>query len=134
MQTRSKIAGAVALGLLLAGFAPAQGIEVRSGGVVMHGSTSNTTRPATIKLRQVEKETPEYETIKTDGVRKGSARYELLIAKMHKRIKKACKAAAEAANHDCVLRAGDVKDDRGLHVADLTDDVIEQLESVDSPA
>ena len=85
MQTRWTAAGAMALGLLLAGLAPAQGIEARSNAVVLHGSTSNTTRPATIKLRKVEKKTPEYDTIKTDGVRKGSARYELLIAKMHKR-------------------------------------------------
>ena len=45
-------------------------------------------------MKKVERETPEYKTMKSEGVRKGSARYEILIAKMHKRIKAAAKAAA----------------------------------------
>ena len=82
-------------------------------------------------MKKVEKETPEHDTIKSEGVRKGSARYELLAAKMHKRIKAACKAAAEAKCHDCVVRACDVKDKKGQTVTDLTEEVIERLESSD---
>ena len=107
----------------------AQGVVVKKGARVMHGSASNTSHPATIDLKKVEKETPEYKTIKSDGVRKGSARYEILVAKMNKRIKKACKAAAEAEGSDCVVRKGDIKDRRGLSVTDITEDVIDELES-----
>ncbi len=124
----------VSIGMALAlvcALAPAQGVGTKSGAVVLHGSASNTSRPATIEMDKVEKETPEYDTIKSDGVRRGSARYELLIAKMHKRIQRACKAAAEAEGHDCVVRDGDIKDARGLEVADLTEAVVEQLESDD---
>lgn len=109
--------------------APAQGIVAKRGATVLHGSATNTSHPATIDAKKVEKRTPEYKTIKSDGVRKGSARYEILTAKMHKRIKRASKAAAEAANCDCVLRKGDIKDNKGLDVIDLTQEVIDELES-----
>ena len=85
-------------------------------------------------MKKLEKKTPEYKTMKSEGVRKGSARYEILVAKMHKRIKRATKAAAEEAGCDCVLRSGDIKDDNGLAVSDLTEEVIEQLESSDDDA
>lgn len=120
--------------LVLTAGASAQGIVTNSKSVVFFGSASNTSKPATIKLDDVEKETPEHETIKTEGVRKGSARYELLLAQMHQRITRAVKTAAETAGHDCVVRQGDVKDARGLEVADLTKAVIEQLESDQPPA
>lgn len=123
------------LALVLAGAAPevrAQGIAVKRNAVVLYGSTSNTTKPATIDYKRVMKKTPEYRTIRSEGVRKGSARYDLLMAAMRKRIKRAAKAAAQAGSYDCVVRKGDVKDARGLEVADLTDEVIGELESEDS--
>lgn len=120
--------------LVLAGSAPevrAQGIAVKRSAVVLYGSTSNTTKPATIDYKKVRKETPEYRTIRSEGVRKGSARYDLLMAAMRQRIKRAAKAAAQAGGYDCVVRKGDVKDARGLEIADLTDEVIGELESDD---
>jgi hypothetical protein len=123
--------GAVAL---VAVSTPAQGIVVKRGAVVLHGSTSNTTHPASIDAKKVEKETAEYKTIKADGVRKGSARYEILVAQMHERIKKACKAAADAEGNDCVVRDGDVQEANGLAIADLTEEVIDELESAGGAA
>ena len=122
------------LGALLAGATPAhaQGIAVKRGAQVLHGSASNTSHPAVIDAKEVEKNTPEYKTMKADGVQKGSARYEILVAKMHERIKQACKTAAEAEGNDCVVRKGDIKDKRGLSVTDITDEVIDELESSDS--
>ena len=120
--------------LLIATPVVAQGVEVKRAAVVLYGSATNTSQPATIDMRKVEKETPEYETIKSEGVEKGSARYEILMAKMRKRIRDAAKAAAEDASCDCVIRAGDIVDDHGLSPADLTKEVIEQLESTDQAA
>jgi len=113
------------------GQSSAQGIELEPDGVVFFGSASNTSHPATIQIKKVEKKTPEHRTIKAEGVRKESARYEILIAKMHKRIKKAAKAAAEENTCDCVVRRGDIKNARGSDVTDLTEEVIKQLESSD---
>ena len=112
--------------------ARAQGIVCEPGAVVFHGSASNASHPATIDMKKVEKETAEYKTMKSEGVKKGSARYEILLAKMHQRIKDAAKAAAEANGCDCVVRSGDVKDARGLSTSDLTKEVIEHLESADA--
>lgn len=105
----------------------AQGVVTQKGAAQLYGSASNTTKPATIRFDDVEKKTPEYATIKSEGVRKGTARYELLTAQMHKRISRAVKTVAEAKGHDFVARHGDIKDERGLHVADLTDAVVEQI-------
>ena len=104
-------------------------VDVKKNAMVLYGSAARTSSPATIDMKKVEKETPEYKTIKSDGVRKGTARYELLIAKMHKRIKKAAKAAAESKSCDCVVRKGDIKDKKGKSVSDLTEETIEQLDS-----
>ena len=108
-----------------------QGIDLKSGAVVLYGSASNTSHPATIDMKKVERKTPEYKTIRSDGVRKGSARYEILVAKMHKRIKRAAKSAATSGNRDCVIRKGDVRDAKGLSVTDLTRETIERLVSSD---
>ncbi|MEM7201289.1 MAG: hypothetical protein AAF628_13540 [Planctomycetota bacterium] len=126
---RSRVAGLV---LVAAAALPAQGIVTVDKAVVLYGSTSNTSRPASVDLEKVRKETPEHETIRSERVRKGSARYQLLTANMHKRIKKAAKEAAKEDGHDCVVREDDVDDDRGLNVVDLTDKVIEHLETDDS--
>jgi Skp family chaperone for outer membrane proteins len=111
----------------------AQGVEVETGAVVLYGSASNTSHPATVDMKKVEKKTPEHQTMKAEGVRKGSARYEILVAKMHKRIKQAAKAAAEEQGCDCVLRKGDIKDGKGMQIEDLTSEVIEQLEADSAP-
>ena len=49
--------------------------------------------------------------------------------KMHKRVKEACKNAAEAGGYDCVVRKGDITDAKGKEVVSLTQEVIDQLES-----
>lgn len=115
----------------LASAAFAQGIDLKSGAMVLYGSASNTSHPGTIDMKKVERETPEYKTMKSEGVRKGSARYEILIAKMHKRIKAAAKSAATAETRDCVVRKGDIRDENGLDVVDLTQETIDRLESSD---
>jgi len=120
------LAGATAL--------PAQGIVAKRNAMVLHGSTANTSKPATIDMEKVEKKTAEYKTIQSEGVSRGSARYQILIAKMHRRIVRASKAAAQAKGHDCVVRRGDIKDARGQTVTDLTQEVIDRLDSrSDSP-
>lgn len=107
----------------------AQGILTRVGAVVLYGSSTNTTKPATIDYKDVEQRTPEYQTIRSEGVRKGSARYDLLVSGMKVRIKMAAVLAARAGGIDCVVRKGDIKDAQGLEVMDLTDRVIAELEA-----
>ncbi len=107
----------------------AQGIDVKSRALVLSGSSRNCTAPASIDYKKVRLETPEWQTIRGDGVRKGSARYTLLLNKMDKRIKDSCKAVAAEKGKDCVIRKGDVTDARGLKVTDMTSEVINRLQS-----
>ncbi len=111
--------------------APAQGVEIERGGVILYGSSSRCTQPATIDYKKIRKKTPEWQTIQSDGVSPDSARYSLLVAKMNKRIKAACRRVAKDQGRDCVVRKGDIADQRGLKVEDLTSEVIEELESDD---
>lgn len=115
--------------LMVAIPASAQGVTTKRNAVVLYGSPATCSQPATINHQKVKKATPEWQTIRSEGVRKGSARYELLVSAMSARIKRACKSAAESAGRDCVVRQGDIKDARGLTVKDLTAAVINVLES-----
>ncbi len=106
-----------------------QGIKVKSSAVVFYGSATTCSQPATIDYKKVRAATPEWKTIRSQGVRKGSARYDLLISAMNNRLKRACKSAAEAVGRDCVVRKGDIQDARGLSVRDLTKAVMGALSS-----
>jgi hypothetical protein len=120
--------------LVLLGAAPAQGVGLKKDAVVYCGSASNTTAPATIDDEKVRDATPEWKTIQSEGVKKGTARYKLLVADMHKRIRAAVKAAAGHTSHDLVVNRGDIEDARGKEVADLTAEVIARLEQSDGTA
>lgn len=117
------------LSLFLAGPVLAQGIETRPGAVVLFGNSGNCSQPATINFTKVQKATPEYRTIRSEGVRKGSARHDLLTSQMNARIERAVAAAADGEGRDCVVRKGDIKDKKGLSVVDLTQAVIGELDS-----
>ena len=127
--TVQRIATTVVVCLLLASVGLAQGIQTKRTAVVLYGSTANCSQPAKIDHKSVQKATPEWKTIRSEGVRKGSARYDLLISGMNRRIKSAVANAAEADNRDCVVRKGDITNANGLTVADLTQAVIAELDS-----
>lgn len=111
---------------------PAQGVVLERNATVLCGSAANCTKPASVRYAEVRDATPEWQTIEGDGVRKGSARYTLLSARMGQRIKAAASAAAGDSGHDLVVKEGDINDARGLKVDDLTDEVIEALDSVET--
>ena len=116
--------GAVAL--------PAQGVKLTSGPIVFCGSASNCTKPATVRYEEVRDATPEWQTIESDGVRKGSARYTLLTARMGQRMKAAADTVARNEGHDLVVNEEGIEDARDLEVADITDQVVQALDSVDT--
>ena len=112
-----------------------QGVDLKRGAVVYFGSAHKTTAPATIDFDQVRAETPEWQKIQSDGIRKGSGRYRLLITKMDKRIRVAARETIGDTSNDLVVREGDISNARGKDVEDLTDEVIERLDSeIDDPA
>jgi hypothetical protein len=102
-------------------------VDLKQDAVVYHGSASNTSAPATIDEAKVREATPEWQTIQADGVRRGSARYILLVAEMDKRVRSAVQQAAASAGKDLVVRSGDVSNAHGKPVTDLTKDVIALL-------
>ena len=119
---------ALTLAVMLTAVANGQGIGTRSSAMVFHGSPTNCSQPATIDHKKVRKATPEWQTIRSEGVRRGSGRYDLLISAMNSRVTRACRNAAEASGRDCVVRKGDITDRRGLSVRDLTEQVLRALE------
>lgn len=109
-------------------------VTLKQGAVVYFGTATKTTAPASIDEDKVREATPEWKTIQAEGVKKGSARYKLLIAEMEKRIREAVRAAAEHSSNDLVVRSGDVEDAKGKEVADLTSEVISQIDSLPEAA
>ena len=115
--------------LLLVAILAAQGVKLKDSAVVLYGSAANCSQPAVVDFHKIKKATAEWRTIKAEGVQRGTARYDLLVEDMNKRIKKLCAEVAKAAGKDCVICKGDVDNDNGLKVADLTDQVTTKLES-----
>jgi hypothetical protein len=127
-MTASRIAAQLIACLVLASVCFGQGIQTKRGAVVLFGSAINCSRPSTIRYKLVQKATPEWRTLKTERVKKESARYDLLTSEMNSRIKTAVASVAQAESRDCVVRTGDIEDAGGLTVADLTDAVIDELD------
>lgn len=121
-----------ALAILSCLFATAvrgQGIEVKADATVLFGTTATCTKPASVEWKKVRKETPEWQTIKSEGVKKGTARYSLLISEMTQRLKRHAKAVAQTHGYDCVVCKDDIDDAKGLDVDDATKRVVKLLES-----
>ncbi|MBL8730559.1 MAG: hypothetical protein JNM25_19230 [Planctomycetes bacterium] len=102
-------------------------VTLKRGAVVFHGSASNTSAPATIQEAKVREATREWQKIQADGIDPDSAQGKQLIAQMNGKIRDAVKAAATAEGRDMVARKGDIADQQGHDVVDLTDKVIAQL-------
>ena len=103
------------------------GVDIRGDAKVFYGSSASTTQPATLDYGKVKKKTPEWKKIQSEGVRPGSARYQLLIADMHARLRRICKKVAPAEGCDFVVDEDGLDDANGLPVSDLTDAVIDEL-------
>ncbi len=102
-------------------------VDLKSDAVVYFGSCSNTSAPAVLDEQRVREATQEWQTIQAEGVRRGSARYMLLVGEMDRRIRAAARTAASNASKDLVVRSGDIQNDNGKTVVDITSDVIANL-------
>ena len=111
---------------IVAGSATAQ-VSLNSGAVVYFGSASNTTAPATIDAVTVRDATPEWREIQTQGIRRGSARYKLLMTALDERIRTAVRRTSRIGKCDFVTRSGDIRDPQGKVVKNVTSLVIRHL-------
>ncbi len=100
--------------------AAANGIELKSEASALFGAPSGCTKPATVDYKRLRNATSEWREIKSQGVRKGSGRYSLLISAIDTKVRKACEKVAKQLGFDCIVRHGEIKNARGLEVADLT--------------
>lgn len=117
----------VCFSLLISASSAMAQVDLKSDAVVYFGSASNTSAPAVIDEQKVREATPEWQTIQAEGVRRGSARYMLLVAEMDRRIRTAAQSAAAASSKDLVVRSGDITNANGKTSVDLTNDVIAKL-------
>jgi hypothetical protein len=127
MQIRNRILVLTAVFLALASAISAQGVVLKPRGLVLFGSAAVTTSPASVDFMRVVKATPEWSTIRTQGVREGSGRYNLLLTTMNQRLRKVVARIAEAHGCDCVFRTRDLKESNGLRVVNLTKAVLGSL-------
>lgn len=119
----------LAMVLLFAAHALAQGVELKSSATCWSGAASTCSQPSTVRFATIRDATPEWKTIRSEGVKSGSARYSLLTSQMNDRIRAACQKVAEDEARDCVVNQGDIKVDNGLTVTDITSSVVQRLES-----
>lgn len=96
---------------------------------VLWGNAHRSKAPAEIDLQAAIEATPEGLQIEEEGIEKGSARYDILMAKAHARVRQVVRATAIAEGRDCVVKSGSYRNPEGLDVVDLTAKVIEALES-----
>jgi hypothetical protein len=102
-------------------------VTVKKGGVVYHGSASNTSAPATIDETKVRDATAEWKKIQAEDIDTDTAHGKQLLVQMNNRIRNAVKAVAEAEGRDMVARKDDITDKRGRDVLDLTDKVVTKV-------
>ena len=95
-------------------------VDLSSDAVVLSGSASNCTRPATVNWKKVRNATDEWKKIQDEGLRKDSPKYRILHGKMLKKIKAAARSAASSGGYDLVVRSGDISNDRGLPVTPVS--------------
>ena len=126
MDLRSRFALRLLVVAVSVGQALAQ-VDLKQDAVVYFGSASNTSAPAMIDETKVRKATPEWQKIQAEGVRRGSARYILLMGEMDNRIRSAAQAVAGATGKDLIVRKGDIVDAQGKTVADVTSKIIREL-------
>ncbi len=118
------------MALVLATAATAQsGIKVTDQDQVLYGSASQCQKPAEVDYAVIQEATPEFKQIEKERIPKGSARYEILAAKMAKRVCRAIRQIARQEGFDCVVVKGSVKNANGRTVADATATVVAKLES-----
>ena len=117
--------------LLVGGQARSQGggIRVTDPDKVLLGQAANCSRPAQVDYKKLQEATPEFRTIRDEGIEKGTARYDLLVRKMTQRLRELIRAYAGDKGIDCVVVKGAVKDAQKLTVVDITQDLLEKLES-----
>lgn len=120
----------LALAVVFLGFTPAllaQGVVLKPRGLVLFGSVAVSTSPASVDFMLVVKATDEWRTIRRQGVREGSGRYDLLLSRMNQRLRKVIAQIAEDQGRDCVFRTRDLKESNGLPVVNLTKAVLRVL-------
>ena len=103
------------------------GVTLSQTATTYFGSSYNCSRPAVINAALVEQNTPEGQTITRQRIRRGSARYQLLREALHDRVCQSVSLIAKTRQLDLVVRQGDILDNRGLKVVDVTDDVVNIL-------
>ena len=126
MDLRSRLALTLLVAVVSVGQALAQ-VDLKQDAVVYFGSASNTSAPAQIDETKVRKATPEWQKIQAEGVRRGSARYILLMSEMDNRIRSAAQTVAGATGKDLIVRKGDITDAQGKTVVDVTSKIIREL-------
>ena len=129
--TTTLIVGLLSLVLTRAAPAVEPGIRVTGESQVLYGCARVCQKPAEVDYRALQEATPEFRTIERERIPKGSARHEILMAKMTQRLNHAVRELARQQGFDCVVVKGSIKNSNGLTVVDATAAVLARLDSAD---
>lgn len=127
----------VMVGPALASNAPRQRVRVgRNEGPgiqvarkdVLFGNPRTAKKPGVVDMSRALAATPEGRQVADEGVEKGSAKYSILMAKAHARVRKIVKRVAVRSDCDCVVKTGSIKKNpQNLPITDLTELVVAAL-------
>ncbi|MCB9890528.1 MAG: hypothetical protein H6832_08270 [Planctomycetes bacterium] len=106
------------------------GLQVKKADVLW-GNAHRSKDPAEIDVQMAVDATPEGRRIVEEAIEKGSAQYDILMAKAQARVRRVVSQVAIAEGRDCVVRTGSYRNPDGLSVVDLTDKIVAALENGD---
>lgn len=98
---------------------------------VLFGNARRSKAPSIVDYKKALSATPEARKIKDEGIDKNSAQYAILLQKAVKRLKKVIRSVAIAEGRDCVVKKGSVRSKGDADIADITSQVVSELESSD---
>ncbi|MCA8971135.1 MAG: hypothetical protein KDC95_15185 [Planctomycetes bacterium] len=113
-----------------AGSLASAGLQVKKSDVLW-GNAHRSKDPAEIDVQMAVDATPEGRRIVEEAIEKGSAQYDILMAKAQARVRRVVSQVAIAEGRDCVVRTGSYRNPDGLNVVDLTDKIVAALENGD---
>lgn len=103
-----------------------RGLKVKKRDVLW-GNAHRSTAPAEVDLAQAIAATREGRRIEDEGIERGSARYDILMAKANARVRTVVRRIAIANSRDCVVKSASYRNPDGLPVSDLTSKVVDAL-------
>ena len=122
---------ALALGLLASSASAGYGIpeDQLDAQKVYYGNSEAFETPASVKIEDVLKATPEYDEIKKKKIERGTGKYWILVSQAQERSKQAIAEVGKESDYDLICEDGYLDElEPAIPSVDVTESVLEKLE------